>query len=145
MSRAPGDWLIPCVPCRGAFSFSQVTWIVHQNPAIQLPPSALPHLRFTPSFPLLCQWVLLMKPEGVATRHFIENPTIESLVILVFFLFLCGGVSHPRGPASPRCGRIFFVSLNLWRWHGLVFCLMAFVVDPRQLALTGSLHVSAGI
>lgn len=27
-----------------------------------------------------------------------------------------GGVGHPRGPTYPRCGRVFFGSLCIWRW-----------------------------
>ena len=45
------------------------------------------------------------------------------IVGLVLLYFLRGGVSRPRGPASPRCGRVCFDFISIFGVLGLAFCL----------------------
>ena len=46
-------------------------------------------------------------------------------------LYLRGGVTRLRGPASPQSGRVFSFGFNVWHWF-LAFCLIKIIKKKKK-------------
>jgi hypothetical protein len=98
---------LPCALANNLLSDPSLHFMAGPPPFL---PSVRPRVGATHSQTRRFRQKVLLHPRGESGLHWFGGLS----PVVVGFLFLHGGVSHSRGSASPRCGRVFFLFVVIY-------------------------------